>query len=248
MAQRCGLVVGLLLFGCAREAPLETAATAPERTTPLLGEPCPLSAAPQVSSNPPRVFVELATLEGDLLAIQKPSAAAGQAASAPRSFWQMLADPRWRAINVRHIIASDGISQTFPWDFEPPRASSTCPADARWELSMTAHVIEQSPVTVRIDVQIAPAPPPGTAPDTWRAPLDCGAKTTVVLRDQQLVVLSGFPTSDRPSSGLMTTVTPYVIREDADLRRLLECKRKRAQTNVAEVRAIPPQTVTASPQ
>jgi hypothetical protein len=207
----------------------------------MVGEPCALSSAQPASTTPPRIFVELATLEGDPAAIQQPLATVGKVA-APRTFSQMLADPRWKAISVRHVIASDGVRQTFPWEFPPPSASTGCPASERWDLSMTPHVTGHSPVTVRLDLQILPAPPSGAASDTPRVPPGCGARTTVVVHDQQVIVLSGFPAPTGAANiGLTTTVTPYVIWEDADLQRLLECKRKRSRVNGAAMRAIPPE-------
>jgi hypothetical protein len=218
------------------------------RETPIVGEPCVLSSAPQAPSTPPRIFVELATFEGDMASIQPPNAAAGQGTAAPRTFSEMLAESRWKTITVRHVIASDGVRQTFPWEFGPPRASTECPASERWELSLTPQVTGHSPVTVRMDVQIRPTPPPGAAPDTMPVPPGCGAQTTLVVRDQELIVLSGFPAPADAKVGLTTTVTPYVIWEDADLRRLLECKGKHTQTNVDVVRSIPPQTPDAGTQ
>lgn len=241
------LILGLLLAGCARDAPAEMPPTDQGRVAPLVGEPCALSSAPRAPSTPPYIFVELATLEGDVTSIQQPNAAAGKSAAAPRTFSQMLADPRWKAISVRHVIANDGIRQTFPWEFEPPRASAECRASERWgwELSMTPHVTGYSPVMVRVDLQILPAAPPGAPRDTSHVPPDCGVRTTLVVRDQQVVVLSGFPASAGATVGLVTTVTPYTVWEDADLRRLIECKGKNAQTNPDVVRTIPPQASAA---
>lgn len=239
------LVLGLLLAGCARDAPSGMPPTDEGRVAPVVGEPCALSSAPRVPSTPPRIFVELATLEGDVASIQQPNTTAGQGAAAPRTFSQMLAGPRWKAISVRHVIANDGIRQTFPWEFEPPRASTECPASERWELSLTPHVAGYSPVMVRVDLQILPTPPPGATPNTSHVPPACGARTTLVVRDQQLTVLSVFPASAGGRVGLITTVTPYIVWEDADLRRLVECKGKNAQTNAEVVRAIPPQAPAA---
>ncbi|HET9957329.1 MAG TPA: hypothetical protein VFQ61_22680 [Polyangiaceae bacterium] len=227
-AKKLALVLGLFLVGCARDAPSETPPTQEKQVPLLVGEPCALSSAPQVSSKPPRIFVELATLEGDLTAIQQTNTAAMKSEAAPRTFSQMLADPRWKAISVRHVLASDGTRQTFPWEFGPPLASRECPASERWVLSLTPHVTGQSPVMVRVDIQIVPAPSPHDVPSASPVPPECGARTTLLVRDQQVVVLSGFPTSTPGRAGLMTTVTPYVIWEDADLRRLGECKAKRA--------------------
>lgn len=232
MGHKRGWVVGLLLVGCAREAAPEKPLTEPERDGPVLGQSCALSSPPRASASPPRIFVELASLEGDWAAIQATDPATGQNAGAPRSFPQVLTDPRWNAISVRHVIANDGARQTFPWEFEPPPASADCPPSERWEISLAPHVTGRSPVTVRLELQILPAPPPGTAPDTFQVPASCGARTTLVLRDQQLIALSGFPTSANANAnlGLMTTVTPYVIWEDADLERLIECKRRPVAT------------------
>src|SRR5688572_14951763 len=144
-ASEPALVLGLLLAGCARDAPFEIPPTDQERVTRMVGEPCALSSAPQASSTPPRIFVELATFEGDLASIQEANAPVAQGVAAPRTFSQMLADPRWRAITVRHMIASDGVRQTFPWESGRPRVSRKCPASERWDLSMTPHVAGHSP-------------------------------------------------------------------------------------------------------
>jgi hypothetical protein len=234
------LILGLLLAGCARDAPTETPPTDQRRVAPMVGEPCALSSAPRAPSTPPRIFVELATLESDVASIQQPNAAAGQGAAIPRTFSQMLADPRWKALSVRHVVANDGIRETFPWEFEPPRASAECPANQRWELSMTPHVTGHSPAMVRMDIQILPARLAGATSDASHVPPDCGARTTLVVRDQQVIVLSGFPEAAGASVDRMTTVTPYVIWDEADLRRLSECKGKNARANASVVPATPP--------
>ena len=154
----------------------------------------------------------------------------------------MVADPRWEAVSVRHLIAGDGVRKTFPWEVEPPSGSSGCPAAERWDVSVVPHVTGRSPVTVSMEVRILPAPPPGMTAGTWQVPPTCGTRTTLVVRDQELIVLSGFPASAGASARVMTTVTPYVIWEDADLERLLECKRKLAQPSRDVVRSVPPQT------
>lgn len=238
------LIVGLFLAGCAREAPPEMAPPDPPRQAVTLGESCALSPAPQGSSPPRRIFVELATLEGDWAAIMGPNVGAAPSAAAPRTFSQALADPRWKAISVRHLMANDGVRQTLPWQAEPPRGSTGCPATERWELSIVPRVVGRSPVTVQAEVQILPAPPLGVAPDTWHVPPGCGARTTVVLHDQQVIVLSGFPASAEAKVGVTTTLTPYVIWEEADLQRLLACKRKLRPANADVARSIPPQTPT----
>lgn len=237
MAQKHALIVGIFLAGCAGEVESVVAPTDPARVAPSFSEPCALSPVPRTSSTPPRIFVELATLEGDLASIQQPNAAAGGSAAAPRTFAQMLEDPRWKAITVRNVIASDGVRQTFPWDFEPPRTSTGCPVGEGWELNLTPHVIGRSPVMVRVQVQVLPAPPAGVAPDAWHVPLDCGARTTLIVHDQEVVVLSGFPKSAGERGGVMTTVTPYVLWDDTDLLRLAECKGKHAQTNARASRS-----------
>jgi len=240
MRRMNGLLLGFLFAGCARNAPPETAATDPSRASPLVGEPCALSAAPAASSAPLRVYVELATLEGDLATIQSSNPAGVQGASEPRTFSQMLADPRWKTVSARQVIGSDGVRQTFPWDLEPPRVAAECPASERWNISMTPHVTGHSPAMVRVEVEILPALPEA-APRAPRVHSECGAHTTVVVRDQQALILSGFPAPAAGKLGLVTALTPYVIREDADLQRLLECKSKRANVNIAGVRSIPPQ-------
>lgn len=230
MDQRNALVVGLLLAGCARDVESEVSSADSARVAPMLGEPCVLSSASQVLSRSPRVFVELATLEGDLALIQTSNAKASTSSTAPRTFSQLLTDPRWTAISVHHAIAENGVRQTFPWDFESPRGSTGCPSGEGWEISVTPHVTVQSSVMVRIEVQILPTRAPSTPPESWHVPTSCGARTTLVLRDQQLAVISGFPESGRDDAGMITTLTPYVIGNDSDLERLAECKRNRSDT------------------
>jgi hypothetical protein len=71
---------------------------------------------------------------------------------------------------------------------------------------------------LRLDIAFAPAPPLGTPKESWSVPEHRQVKTTVVLGNQQLVVL-GSPLlgSAKPS---VVVLTPYVVRDDADLRRL----------------------------
>jgi len=83
------LLIGVLLLSCAREVPSEM----PSAEGPLLGEPCALSSAPQVSSQPRRIFVELATLQGDLASVQETSVPSEAEPLKPRTFSQMLAEP-----------------------------------------------------------------------------------------------------------------------------------------------------------
>jgi hypothetical protein len=226
--RKSNLFVGLLLVGCAREVPSERPATEP----PLFGHSCALSTAPQVPESPPRVFVELATLQGDIATVQPANVAAGAGPARPQTFSQLLAEHPWEAVSVRNVIARDGVRQTFPWDSSPKGASTGCPAGDGWELHMTPRVKVGSPppLMVHVEVQILPGPPPGVTPNEWAVPAECGARTTVVVSNQQLVVLTGFPQPERGE--LLTTLTPYVIWRDSDLQRLAECKRNGHDMNV----------------
>jgi hypothetical protein len=140
----------------------------------------------------------------------------------------LLNDPRLRIPRILHVLAPEGEARTVAWDVEKHDREGQCPEVERWDLTVTAHVDATQPSNVRLDVARSPAPPLGTRPEDWYVPEHRRAQTTVVVRDQQTVVLGGLGEPAVPQAPATLLVTPYVIWEEADLRRLFQCKMKRA--------------------
>ena len=91
---------------------------------------------------------------------------------------------------------------------------------------MTAH--SETTGALRLEVDLAPAPPLGTPPEAWSIPEHRRVHTTVVVGEQQPVVL-GLPPGAGAAGPSLMVVTPYFIREEADLRRLFQCKMRERQ-------------------
>ncbi|HWP07306.1 MAG TPA: hypothetical protein VNN72_16255 [Polyangiaceae bacterium] len=133
---------------------------------------------------------------------------------------------------IHHVLAKNAEPQTVSWNVETQFVGGSSEL-VPWDMKLTPHIVATSPVSVRLEVDIAG----GTL-----------AHTTVVLRDQQTVILE--PTGNpKPTSTTraILAVTPYVLRDDADVRRLLECKRQAAMAarlhsaaRPGEPQAIPP--------
>lgn len=204
------------------------AATAPAAARPAIGVPCQLSSARAPSSanaEPVRVFVELATVRGDLAQVLRGAPAPTSNAG---TFAELLRDQRLEVPRVQHLLVANDAPETLAWDSEKPSASGGCAELDRWDMTVAAHADGESPAGVRLELSLAPAPPLGTPPESWHIPPHRKVHTTVVVKDQQTVVLGGFPVAGAGmSSKSMLLVTPYVLREQSDLKRLLECKRRR---------------------
>jgi hypothetical protein len=136
-------------------------------------------------------------------------------------------DPRFEVPRVAHVIATSDVASTLAWD--TPSATSTPASEPqRWDLRLTPHLETPASGTLRLEVDLAPAPPLGTPAETWIIPEHRRVRTTVVIGEQQPVVLA-LPRGAGASAASMMVVTPYFIREEADLRRLFQCKMRERQ-------------------
>ena len=180
---------------------------------PAIGAPCWMPERPLAAGVPAKVLVEIASVEGDLSTL-----AAGAKSSG--TFGEALADPR-NAVRLAHVMTTNDAQSVIPWDSPLKHTDTPCRDGQRWDLAITPHIQDQQGRSVRLDIAFTPAPPLGTPKESWSVPEHRQVKTTVVLGNQQLVVLgSPLPGTAKPS---VVVLTPYVVRDDADLRRLFEC-------------------------
>jgi hypothetical protein len=150
-----------------------------------------------------RVFVEVARWEGDPLTSLRPGEGGG-----------LVLDAGRESVGIHHALANNDEVKTVAWDTAPSTANGS-KSQVHWDMKLTPRVVASSPPGVRIEVEIAGGK---------------SAHTTLVLRDQQTSILDwlGDPGSSTPRT--IVAVTPYVLRDDADVQRLLECKREAAET------------------
>ncbi len=212
-----------------------TAPTASPSTRATIGEPCAFgrAQAPAGSSpEPPRVFVELALVEGDLGTTSRQafsSGADGTTGPAYASFAAFLNDPRFRIPTVANVLATNNVSYTIPWVPVRTDGKPGCPETDRWNLSLTPHMQPVQPNDLRLEVTLVPAPQRSTPKSSEQVPNHCRSHTTATVKDQQTIVLGGYAAHNSPTEQSMLVATPYIIWNDADLRTLLECKLRRAQ-------------------
>jgi hypothetical protein len=95
---------------------------------------------------------------------------------------------------------------------------------------LTPHLEAAASGSLRLELDLAPAPPLGTPPEAWNIPEHRRVRTTVVVGEQQPVVL-GLPRGAGAVGPSLMVVTPYFIREEADLRRLFQCKMRERRGN-----------------
>lgn len=207
------VLVGALLasaFGCSRPCPAASAspaapavASAPRRG---IARQCPMPTKGPTPGAPAKVFVEVAQVEGTLGAPPARPASAG-----PPSLSALLDDPRLEVPRVGHVMAALEAAATIAWDVAPPPAAPGRPrADVeRWDLTLTPHAI--GPGRAR------------TPKEAWHVPEHRAVKTTLDIDDQQTVVL-GFPPGAAPGRPSVVVVTPYLLRDDDDMRQLFACK------------------------
>jgi hypothetical protein len=191
--------------------------------------PCQLSSATgssAASAEPVRVFVEVAAVRGDLAQVLR---GAPGPTSTGNTFAELLRDPRLEMPRVGHFVVANDAPQTMAWDSEKTSAAGGSAERDRWDLTLTAHADGERPARVRLEVSLAPAPPLGTPPESWQIPEHRRIHTTVVVADQQTVVLGGVAEPGATSgSRSILLMTPYVLREQSDLKRLFECKQRQA--------------------
>jgi hypothetical protein len=217
-------MVWLLATAChpqAERAPAAAPSGAPARASqPRIAQRCPELLVPRAASSaPPRVFLEVAQLVGDVGGPLPISSAAAP----PTPF----DDPRFEVPRVANVIATSDVASTLAWD-TPSATSTPAHEPQRWDLRLTPHLETSASGPLRLELDLAPAPPLGTPPETWIIPEHRRVRTTVVLGEQQPVVLA-LPRGAGASGPSLMVVTPYFIREEADLRRLFQCKMRAAK-------------------
>jgi hypothetical protein len=124
----CRFVVLLSLThigGCAPPPTSNVNASVQAPDRPVIAEPCQFSSALASSSSDPkqlRIFVELATVEGDWgAAMSQPGSgqAAGTKTPTTPSFTDLLNDPRFTVPSVGNVLLSSDVQTTL--DFTPVR-------------------------------------------------------------------------------------------------------------------------------
>lgn len=208
-------MAGLLFAACHPRAERAPSAAPARASRPPIAQRCPELLVPRAASSaPPRVFLEVAQVIGDVAAPVTSSPAA-----APSSPFD---DPRLEVPRVAHVIVTNDVASTLAWDTPGP-APTLGREPQRWDLRLTAHVESSGAGSLRLELDLAPAPPLGTPPEAWSIPEHRRVHTTVVIGEQQPVVLA-LPHGAGARGPSLMVVTPYFIREDADLRRLFQCK------------------------
>lgn len=148
-----------------------------------------------------RVFLEVARWQGDPVTSVHPNEGGG-----------LVLDPGRESVGIHHVVAKNEGIETVSWDTEHPRADGS-KQQVHWDMKLTPSVVASSPPSVRIEVELAG----GKA-----------AHTTLVLRDQQTAILGWLANAAPAQKPTILAVTPYVLRGEADVQRLFECKREAA--------------------
>jgi len=168
-------------------------------------------------------------VQGDLATIMRTLPLATDGTVPPLGFDPLLHDPGIKGVSVHHVLAKNDTLETLLWDLEQQDRAGKAQR-VRWDMKLTPHVVTSSPVSVRLEVTLLSAPvdsmPSGAPPADPKL-----AQTTLVVRDQQTIVLGGFD-DPRTLPRTVFAVTPYVIWDEAGMRRLYECKlRSRTATH-----------------
>jgi hypothetical protein len=183
-----------------------------------------------------KVFIEIAAVERQMfeqLAKSRPAVA--------RSFWDWLDDPRFGARRVGAMLAANEVVTKMPWDDCRSVSGASCEDSERWDLTVTPHLTDARSTEVRMELTIVPKPPLGTPKEAWQIPEHPRAQTTIVVQDQTPIVLGLDPAISRTAQGRAWTllVTPYIVRRDEDLRRLVECRTANANRALRELESPP---------
>lgn len=157
----------------------------------------------------PRVFVEVATVTGDLEAALNGTKAV--------NFAEALKDPRLTIPSVNRLLAANDVPTTISIALAQKSAQPQDGASDRRSLTVTAHVEPKN--VVRLEINLFREQLAGT-----RVPDDQRMDTTVTGENQQPIVLGEFPATQSAVNASRLIFIPYVIWSDAELDRLLECK------------------------
>jgi hypothetical protein len=207
-----------------RATPRVAALPVPARA--FLGQPCALRSPARASeaSVSPRVFVEVAQVE------RPPDERAEESSEPPMpEAGKWLDDPRSTIVWSFHLIAANDAPASIGWDVVSVWVPSQVPPDnPRWRLSVTPHLQSTVPKRIRIDLLLEQATNIASAPESIRV------NETVVIGDQQTVFLA---VPKRQTSALV--VTPYIVGNDDELRKLFFCKTQRGLPQATSAGALP---------
>jgi hypothetical protein len=220
---RVSILTALALSAC---HPSERAQVPVRQTASVAGiaQRCPELLAPRPpSSTAPRVLVELSQLWGDVGA---PIASSPPATPLAGPF----DDPRLEVHRVTQVLATNDVPSLMAWDSLASTPSANQPQ--RWDLKVTAHFDGAAPSALRLELDLSPAPPLGTPPESWSIPAHRRVHTTVVIAEQQPVMLA-LPPGAGTTGPSMMVVMPYFIRDEADLRRLFQCKMRQRRSHAS---------------
>ncbi len=191
-----------------------------------IGTPCHFENAGtrgSSSERPPRVFVEIAVVEGQI----RPGGLPAQNSAPRETTWieSLLGDPNVRLTSVTHLLAEDGRATTMNWA-QPWSNDPACRSDAAQSLTVVPKVVDDSTRAVSLDIDLGPSS--AIAEDSPAHP-GCDLRTHLALADQQTVVLAAAGTPPDVARQHTMLLTPYIIDDDQDLKALLHCKAMRAE-------------------
>lgn len=170
-----------------------------------------------MASTAPGVFIELAGAQGELAAILRDHPPPPANTRPTGGFEAFVGDPRLRSLGVYQVLTPTDVPQSVPWELEGRDG-----AKERLDITVTPHVSGPAPGGVSVEVDVRGR-----------------AHTPVVVRDQQSIFLGGFSLPLAQGTQAVFVLTPYVLWNEADFGRLLECKRRRALPGIAGGPALP---------
>lgn len=165
-------------------------------------------------------------MEGDLTAILHTRPATADGAAPNTGGAGIVLDAGLESIAVHHVLAKNDEVKTISWDTERPTSDGS-KAPIHWDMKLTPHVIASSPVGVSLEVDLVGAATNGAPPAAPSGDATV-AHTTLVLRNQQTIIVGPTGNLNPTATRTVLAVTPYVLWDDADVGRLLECKREAA--------------------
>jgi hypothetical protein len=190
-------------------------------TAPPIAQACaltPVSRALDAESGFPAVYVELAAVA---TAKGNPMPLAGQR---PAGF---LNTSDLEVLRVGSVMAKVGASATTAWDEAPTTANDAsrtgCSKQSRFDLTLTLHSVDLQKRQLKLEITIVPAPPLGTPKDAWYVPEHRQMHTTVIVGDQQPLMLGGEAVSHHDTPSILVA-TPYIISASEHLNELFQCR------------------------
>jgi hypothetical protein len=133
-----------------------------------------------------------------------------------------------RVLRVGSVMAKVEIPVTTAWDDQAQRANAGTTTDAcakrdRFDLTLTLHSVDIPKRQLKLEVAIVPAPPLGTPKDAWYVPEHRQLHTTVIVGDQQPIMLGGEAMSQRDTPSILVA-TPYILSVPEHLNELFQCR------------------------